>query len=168
MKTIIYNRDNLSYSDITEISIRTKALLINNDNILLGNANNVLQFPGGHLEENESLEECLTREIKEETGIDVDINDISKPFMEIDYFNKDWPEVGKKRKSEIYYYVVKTDKEVDINNLNLTEHEKENNFKIDIVPIKDAIKYIEDNIKNNTMNEVIAPDMIIALNEYLN
>lgn len=167
MKTIIYNMDNLSDSDITELSIRTKVLLINNDNILLGNENNVLQFPGGHLEENESLEECLTREIKEETGIDIDINNISKPFMEIDYFNKDWPEVGKNRKSEIYYYIVKTDKEVDINNLNLTEHEKENNFKIDIVPIKDAIKYIEDNIKNNTMNEVIAPDMIIALNEYL-
>ena len=37
MKEIIHNRDNLTKKDITEIVVRTKALIINNGNILLGN-----------------------------------------------------------------------------------------------------------------------------------
>ncbi len=31
------------------------------------------EFPGGKLEDNESLEECLKREIREELGIDIEV-----------------------------------------------------------------------------------------------
>ena len=57
MKETIYNYDYLKDEDITEVVIRTKALIINNKNIILGNENNIYQFPGGHLEENETFEE---------------------------------------------------------------------------------------------------------------
>ena len=59
MKEIIYNYDYLKDEDITEVVIRTKALMINNKNIILGKENNIYQFPGGHLEENETFEEVL-------------------------------------------------------------------------------------------------------------
>ena len=39
------------------------------DEILMGYCHNTYQFPGGHLDENETLEECLIREVKEEMGI---------------------------------------------------------------------------------------------------
>lgn len=42
------------------------------------------------------------------------------------------------------------------------------NFKIEFIPVENAIKYIEDNLSKNEMNRVIAPDMIIAIKEYLN
>lgn len=44
MKETIYNYDYLKDEDITEVVIRTKALIINNKNIILGNENNIYQF----------------------------------------------------------------------------------------------------------------------------
>ncbi len=167
MKEIIYNNDNLTDKDITETVIRTKALIINNGNIYLGNEDNKYQFPGGHLEKNETLEECLKREILEETGISIEDNEINEPFMKVTFMNKDWPEIGKNRKAEIYFYAIKTNKMPDISKTKYTDNEKKNNFRIDIVPLNESIKVIEDNIPNNEMNKVIAPDMVNAIKEYL-
>lgn len=167
MKEIIYNNDNLTDKDITEIVIRTKALIINNGNILLANEDNKYHFPGGHLEENEALKECLKREILEETGISIEDNEINEPFMKVTFMNKDWPEIGKNRKAEIYYYAIETNKTPDISKTKYTDNEKSKKFRIDIVPLNESIKVIEDNIPNNEMNKVIAPDMIMAIEEYL-
>lgn len=168
MKEMIHNDDNLLDSEITELVIRTKALILNNGNLLLANENDVLQFPGGHLDEGETLNECLKREIQEETGIEISDNEIEDCFFKVVWKNRDWPSVGKNRKCEIYYYVVKTDKEPNHDKINLTESEKSQNFKVDFVPLKDSIKYIEDNMSKNEKNEVISPDMINAIREYLN
>lgn len=56
MKEILYNYDNLTKNDIDEVVVRTKGLIINdNDEITLGYSNRTYQFPGGHLEERETL-----------------------------------------------------------------------------------------------------------------
>lgn len=94
MREIIYNYDHLTDKDITETVIRTKALIVNGDDIFLGNESNIIQFPGGHLEERETLEECL-KEVLEETGIVIEDKEIGKPFLKITYLNKDWPKKGK-------------------------------------------------------------------------
>jgi 8-oxo-dGTP diphosphatase len=167
VKEIIYNYDYLKEEDITEIVIRTKALIINNKNIILGNENNIYQFPGGHLEDNETFEECLIREILEETGIEIDSNEIKRPFIKVTYLNKDWPEIGKNRKSEIYYYLIETSKNPDLSKVKYTEHEKLGNFKIESIPLDESISVIENNISKNEKNKVIAPDMIMAITEYL-
>ncbi len=167
MKETIYNYDYLKESDITEVVVRMKALIINDDNIVLGNEKNILQFPGGHLEINETFENCLKREVMEETGIEINDEEIKRPFMKVTYLNKDWPEVGKNRKSEIYYYLIKTNKEPDLTKVNYTEHEKEGNFKIEKIPLNSSIDFIRNNIPNNEKNKVIAPDMIMAIEEYL-
>lgn len=167
MKETIYNYDYLKEEDITEVVIRTKALIINNGNILLGNENDIYQFPGGHLEDNESFEDCLKREVLEETGIEIDNDEIKRPFMKVTFMNKDWPEVGKNRKAEIYYYLIETNKESNLDKVKYTEHEKEGNFKIESIPLKESIKTIEANIPKNEKNKVIAPDMINAIAEYL-
>lgn len=167
MKEIIYNYDYLTDEDITEIVIRTKALIINDKNIILGNENNIYQFPGGHLEDNETFEECLKREVLEETGIEIDDNEIKRPFMKVTYLNKDWPGIGKNRKSEIYYYLIETSKNPDMSKVKYTEHEKQGNFKVEFIPLSESINVIENNISKNEKNKVIAPDMIMAITEYL-
>ena len=167
MKEIIYNYDYLKDEDITEIVIRMKALIINGKNIFLANENNIYQFPGGHLEDNETFEECLKREILEETGIEIDDTEVKSLFMKVTYMNKDWPEIGKNRKSEIYYYLIETIKKPNIDKVNYTEYEKQGNFKIESVPLDESISIIEKNIPKNEKNKAIAPDMIMAITEFL-
>lgn len=168
MKEIIYNYDYLNESDITETVIRAKALIINNDKILIGNENGLFQFPGGHLEQGKTFNECLKREILEETGIEIDVDEIERPFMKVTFMNKDWPKEGKNRKAEIYYYIIKTNKMPDLTKVNYTEHEKQNNYQIETFKLNEAITKIKENIPNNEKNKIISPDMISAIEEYLN
>ncbi len=167
MKETIYNYDYLKDEDITEVVIRTKGLIVNSKNIILGNENNIYQFPGGHLEKNETFEECLKREVLEETGIEIDDSEIKRLFMKVTYLNKDWPSIGKNRKSEIYYYLIETSKNPDMSKVKYTEHERQGNFKIESIPLSESISVIKNNISKNEKNKVIAPDMIVAITEYL-
>ena len=79
MKEIIYNSDNLNDNDIDETTIRARGLIINaNDEILMCYSKGLshYEFPGGHLENNETLTDGLKREIYEETGIKLDSKEI--------------------------------------------------------------------------------------------
>ena len=81
--------------------------------------------------------------------------------------NKDYPKKGNNRKSQMYYYLIKTNKNINIDNIHLTEHEKKGNFKIESIPLNKSIQRILDNISNSKENEEIAPDMICAIFEVL-
>ena len=168
MRETIYNYDYLTDKDITEVVIRTKALIINNGKILIGNENGIYQFPGGHLEDGETFNDCLKREVLEETGIEINDSEIERSFMKVTFLNKDWPEKGKNRKSEIYYYVINTTKNPDLSKTQYTQNEIANNYKVESFLLDDAIEKIEENIPNNEKNKVISPDMITAIKEYLN
>ena len=166
MKIVVHNDNNLTDADMEETVVRIKALLINGDYIYLANADDTYQFPGGHLEENESYEECLKREVFEETGIIINNNDIKSPIMEsILYWENSYGEMN--RKCETYYYVIPINTEPDLSKIKLTEREKKNNFHIDKVLIKDSIQILTDNLPKNYINNFITPDMIEAINEYL-
>ena len=166
MKEIIYNNDNLELSDVTSISVRIKVLLINNNKLIIGNEEDCYMFIGGHKEDNEDLIDTLKREVEEETGIKLDEEIITKPFLKIMYLNKDYPEIGENRESDIYYYAVKTNKLPDLENVNYTENELKKNFELINIDLDNAIKIIKENIPNHKKNEVISRDMIIALEEY--
>ncbi len=152
MKEIIHNKDNLKESDVTELVVRCKGLVINNGYLFLGNEDGTLQFTGGHLEKGENLLECLKREVKEETGIVLSDGEISEPFLKVIFLNKDWPEVGKNRKCEIYYYAINTNKDIDLSNTEYTKEEIKKHFKIDKVLLSESVSYIENLLKNKGKN----------------
>ena len=127
MKQLITNKYNLTDSDMTEVVKRVKVLLVNSNNdVLLGYSHNNYQFPGGHVEENETLVQAVNREVLEETGIELNITNIEPFACAIGYY-KDWPAEGKNRKIEIYYYEVKTDEKPNLENTKYTESEKNGN-----------------------------------------
>ena len=166
MKAILYNYDNLKLEDIDEVVTRTKGLIINSNNeITLGYSHKTYQFPGGHLEEGETLEECLLREIEEETGIEIKYAKL-KPFEKITYYNKNYHKSGKNRKNDIYYYIINTDANFDMNNSKLDEWEKDGNFTVKTFPIKNVEQVLIDSIPDNPINKVIVEEMLDIFKEY--
>ncbi len=166
MKEVIYNEEKLTDKNIDETVVRLKALIINSkDEILLGYAHKTYQFPGGHLEENETLEEGLKREVQEETGIVIKEKNL-KPFEKITYYTSNYRNTGLNRKNEIYYYIIKTDEEVNINNMNLDNWEKEGNYVIKKVSLNDIENLLISGLKDNSINEIIVKEMMEVINEY--
>ncbi len=165
MKEKIFNYNKLNMTDITSQIIRVKALILNSRNeILLGEAFNTVQFPGGHLEENETLEEALKREILEETGIILD--NIGRPFLNIKHILKDYPLTKENCSVEIYYYYIKTDEPFHLDKLNLDKEEKYGNFKLYYLDINKLKKYLNTRIKDNPVNKIITKEMLLALKEF--
>lgn len=166
MREIIHNNDNIKLSDVTSISVRIKVLLINNGKLLIGNEDGCFMFIGGHKEDNEKLIDTLKREVKEETGIELDSEVINDPFLKIIYLNKDYPNKRENRESDIYYYAVETIKLPNLENVNYTESEINKHFELINIDLNKAIDIIKENIPNHKDNEIISKDMIIALEEY--
>lgn len=165
MKKVIYNNDNLKEKDIDETVVRTKAIIINSKNeILLGRVNSTYQFPGGHLEEGESLEECLLREIKEETGININ-NFTLKPFFLIKYYSANYLNSKKNRENNIYYYLVKTDELYDLNKTSYTEYEQLGNYQLSSIPIENIEQILINSVKENPINEIIVNEMLLVIKE---
>ena len=166
MKEVIYNYDNLTTADIDEEVIRVKGIIINdNDEITLGYCNEKYQFPGGHLNSGESLEEGLLREIEEETGITVTPAGY-KPFEKITHYSKNYRGTDKNRKNEIYYYIVKTNEMYDMDKTKLDDYEKERGYYAQRIPLKDVEQVLIDSIKEDGSNKVIVEEMLDAIKEY--
>lgn len=161
----VFNSDNLTDKDIDEVIVRTKALIVNSkDEILLGYAHKTYQFPGGHLEENESLNECLKREIKEELGIDLEV--INMPFMKVTYYTRNYRSTGKNRKNEIYYFIINSDLEPDMSKANLDFNEIAGNYTPKYVSLNDIETVLISSIPDNPINEIIVNEMLEVIGEY--
>lgn len=166
MKEIIYNYDNLKEEDINDKSYRSRGLIINsNKEILLGCLDGAYQFPGGHLDGNETIMECLLREILEETGLEIS-KDIPKLFYRIKYYNKDYPKEGINRYTEFDYYLIETDERYNIDNMHLDEKELELGYTLRYVKFEDFEKLLNSTINDNPRNKGFYPEMINIFEEY--
>ena len=168
MKEIVTNKYNLTEEDMTEVVKRVKILLVNsNDEILLGYSHHNYQFPGGHVEENEELIDTVNREILEETGMDLKLKDL-EPFARNLGYYKDWPEEGKNRKIEIYYYEVKTDEKPNLDNTSYTESEKDGGFELRYIPLSNVEEELKKNIEQYGDKKGIAKEMLELFSLYKN
>ncbi len=164
MKVKIYNETKLKEDEIDDYVVRVKALILNSKKeIMLAKSYGTVQFPGGHKENDEDLRETLIREVKEETGILINID--CSPFFGIKYYLRDYPVLGHNRSIEIYYYLIEDDLEFDISKTNLDDVERDGDFKLFYYPLKKVKKLLKKTEKENKINKVIYKEMVLALKE---
>ena len=169
LKEIIYNYDNLKPEEIDEKTTRARAIIINSKNEVLMCYSNGLkhyEFPGGHLEEGETLEDGLKREILEETGITINAKEI-KEFYSIKYYCKNYHNSGKNRLVELFYYIVYCDSIYDNSKRQLDSNEIIQNYECQYIKINDLKDILIGNKKTTKENNSALDDMILIWNEFL-
>lgn len=165
MKQIFINEANLKEEELDFSVIRVKGLVINSQGeILIAHNNGTYQFPGGHKEDEETLDDCLEREIKEETGIDIELD--LGPFMQIITFDPNYFETGKKVENKIYYYVIHTDDVPNFNETHYDELECQTEFNLFYVKLDELKLFLEETISNGSLDENIGREMLLVLDEY--
>lgn len=165
MKQIIFNDNNLTDNDIELKVVRVKALMINsNGKILLAHNNNTYQFPGGHTEENESKKDCLIREVMEETGIELNVDE--EPFLCITTYDNNYFGSEKKVLNSIYYYRTFTDSLPDLSKTHYDELELATDFNLYYVNFNTLEKFLKNAIENGSIDVNIAKEMINVVDVY--
>lgn len=166
MKTIVYNEELIKDNEIDEVVTRVKGLFINSKNeIFLSCCENIYQFPGGHLEKGETLEEALKREIKEEIGISLD--KVDSPFLRISHLKRNYRNSGFNRQNDIYYYLVKTEEQPHLDKTDFDDYEMLGNYKVEIVKLDEFKKRLSENELNKNEYIGLTKEMLTAYEEVL-
>lgn len=166
MKEVITNKNNIKDSEINRVVRRAKAIIENNNEILLAYSYNNYQLPGGHLENNEDFIDGLNREVLEETGIDIS-NTIPSLVLSIINYRKDYPIENINTKYIANYYSVKTNNKPNLSLIELTSEEEMGNFKLVYMNKNIILEELEKSLTTCSYKEVVY-DTISAIKEYLN
>lgn len=165
MKEIVINDYQLTDDDMESKVVRVKGLVINSKGkILLAHNNNTYQFPGGHLEDNEEMDTCILREIKEETGIDVEIQE--PPFLCIKTYDNNYFGTGKKVLNSIYYYRFFTDDMPNFQETHYDELELATEFNLFYVVFADLENFLKKSMDDGMIDANIGREMIHVVQIY--
>lgn len=165
MRQIIINDNNLVDEDMEDSVTRVKGLIINSrGKILLAHNNNTYQFPGGHIEEGEDMNSCIVREVKEETGIDVTVDE--EPFLCIKTYDNNYFGSGKKVLNSIYYYRFLTDAMPNFEETHYDELEMATDFNLFYVVFADLENFLNKSIDDGMIDPSIGREMIHVVQIY--
>lgn len=165
MKQIFINDDNLRVDELDDTVIRVKAMIINSQGeILLAHNNGTYQFPGGHKEDDEDMEDTLIREIKEETGIEIE--DVGGPFVQIVTYDSNYFGTGRKMCSKIYYFIINTDEMPDYQKTNYDELELQSEFNLVYTDVSTFSSFLDEAVIDGMMDPNICREMKIVAEEY--
>ena len=168
MKEIVINKAKLKSDEITEVLDKARIVLRNDTGeFVLSHFERVYFLPGGKIEMGETPDETIKRELKEETNIDILLDDI-QPFAVVknylrDYESKDGTIVN--RLVNTYYFTGFTSKD-DIEYFNLTIPEKRDDLRAFYINMEDARELLKEYNKDNPKATYLALETIKVLDEY--
>lgn len=161
---VTHNKNNLTLNDANKVTRRAKLIVENSkEEILICHMGVKFFLIGGHIDNDESDEQCLTREVAEESGVTLNFSNIL-PIASSNYINKDYPKNGDITYTNTNYYAIKYDLVPNIEMQNLTEEEIKENFKLMYIPKNKVINFLEN---NKEINATLS-DTIMAIKVYLN
>ena len=174
MKKIINNKYGLKNNDLDKITNKVRAFIIDDEiNTIIINYADILMFPGGKVDNNETDKQALIREIKEELGINLSSDNII-PFIEYYNYLKNYPDrnnniINKLNRTK--YYIVRTNKKIDLSKRILTSSEKNNRFEIINIKLNELenslLNYKSSNLRYNAFKEELV-DILKHIHNFLN
>ena len=168
MKEIVINKGRLKPDEITEVLDKARIVLRNNNGeFVLSHFERVYFLPGGKIELDETPAEAVIRELKEETNIDILLDD-TEPFALVknylrDYESNDGNIVN--RLVNTYYFTGFTSKD-DIQYFNLTIPEKRDDLRAFYIDMEEARELLKEYNKENPKATYLALETLKILDEY--
>lgn len=172
MKEIVLNNEKLNDEDIQIFDNKVKVIIKDSDNkILICKRNGVMHFVGGKVEKGETEEQAALREIKEETGIDINKEGDNpvEPFFKMKKYEKNYYNSGKNCLLSITYLECKTNEKFDYSKRNLDELESKENFTLEYINEEKFLNELEKNrdIAKKDNREFIIDEMKYIFSEYV-
>jgi len=149
MNSITINEHNLCIYDIRDFSSKVRGILVKDNKILVANYGGVYLLPGGSIEKNESKEEAIIRELKEETGINYRDIDLENIFTLV-YYQKDYPRRRNDRINRLLvtHYFIGEYQGVDNKHFNRSEKEIRDGFSLKMININEISNLIKEQSDN--------------------
>ena len=164
---IIMNKDDLKDEEVTDFSLKVRGIIEKDGSFLVGKYDDVYLLPGGKVEDGEDLFIGLSRELKEELGVDYSSEEMI-PFMRVVHYDKDYiKRDGSKvnRKVETIYFIVPY-KGFDLDKVTLSESEKKFGFSLGLIS-SDELDSISKMSSVNPRREFFNSELSVVLNSYL-
>ena len=167
---LILNDENLQLDEVNEFNSKVRALLIDNEHrVLVANYGGVFLFPGGSIDDGENIDESIIRELQEETGTSYDIGDLTF-LTQLDFFQKNYVKRDGTKANRLIrtYYFIAPCKPVELQLQKLTEKEKKECFKLEMIPICELKKIVLENQNSNPRNIYFQREMIEVVELFTN
>ena len=149
MSRVVVNDDGLLLSEAETFSSKVRAVLLEDDKMLMAYYGGVYLFPGGTIEKEEDPDLAIIRELKEETGIDYDINKLKKLYT-LKYYQKNYPvhrDLLRNRLLLTEFYLVDY-QGVDLSKIDRTEKEKRDGFHLQLVKFSEINDILNEKTDN--------------------
>lgn len=147
---------------------KVRAIIETDDNkFLIANYDGVLMFPGGKLEDDEYLSTAIMRELKEECGIEYNVAEV-KPLTVFKQYQPNYHTREGKIVDRIIntLYFVAPYKGVNIDNIELSEKEKEGKFKLELITEEEINHFITHNKTNNPRKKYFVEELKYIMEVY--
>ena len=168
MKEIIINKGKLKPEEVTEVLDKARIVLRNDTGeFVLSHFERVYFLPGGKIELDETPAETIKRELKEETNIDIFLDD-TEPFAVVKNYLRDYESIDGtivNRLVNTYYFTGFTSKD-DIEYFNLTIPEKRDDLRAFYIDMEEARELLKEYNKENPKATYLALETLKILDEY--